>query len=188
MFFLAGTLERLGWVRAWQRLPEFQDGGLSCLIVGIVLAIAGYLEPGSAAVDPAIALLAGYLGDPDLSQIRRFYQGSSGELRKRVIAAAFPLKATEDLSRNWEASIDFLAESLLKEFAWRVRGFRQSTRKSIVQTFLRRPGRIRIEAERIVAVPEPSPFHVALHISGMDAPLDPSWWDRRRLDFEIGDL
>jgi hypothetical protein len=188
LFFLAGTLERLGWVRAWQGLPEFQSGGLSCLIAGIGLAIAGDLEPGSAAVDPAIALFAGYLGDPDLSQIRGFYQGSSRGLRQKVIAAASPLNAAEDLSQSWEATIDFLTESLVKAFASRVRGFRQSTRKGIVQTFLRRPGRIRIEAERIVAVPEPSPFHVALHISGLDAALDPTWWNRRRLDFEIGDL
>jgi hypothetical protein len=46
-----------------------------------------------------------------------------------------------------------------------------------------------MEGERVTIQPQPSPFHVALHIAGMDAPLDSvPWLGGRRLEFEIGEI
>ena len=82
-----------------------------------------------------------------------------------------------------------LADTLLHSFASRIHGFRQATRQGIVNMFIARPGRIRIEPDRIVVVPTPSPYDVALHIAGLDASIEGlAWLGGRRLEFEMGNL
>jgi hypothetical protein len=58
-----------------------------------------------------------------------------------------------------------------------------------VRMFLERPGRIGRSENRIHAVLDPSPYHVVLHIAGLDEPVHRvSWMGDRRLEFEVGDL
>jgi len=186
LFFLAGTLDRLGWTAAWNQLSHFHSGGISCLLAGLAMSIVGKFEPEPRALDDGIALFSGYTDPPDLAHLRRVFQEYSRDARLEVLGAA---SSEEDAAVNWAATFDQLAETLLHSFASRIRGFRQATRQSIVRTFIAIPGRVRIEPDRIVVVPEPSPFHVALRIAGLDAPIEGvSWLRGRRLEFELGNL
>jgi hypothetical protein len=189
LFFLTGTLARLGWVRAWNQLSEFQTGGVSCLIAGLALAVLEKFDPDVAALDPGLALFAGYLADPDLAHLRRVFHDFPRDTRLNVLRAALPHDRVDDAADNWAAAFDLLAANLLQNFGSRIRGFRQASRHGIVRTFLARPGRIRIEPERLVVFPAPNPFHVALHIAGIDDPVPQApWLGGRRLEFELGDL
>jgi len=189
LFFLSSTLERLGWVPAWGQLPDFQAGGPGCLVAGLALTIAERFDPALPSLDPAIALFAGYVHEPDFLHARRVFQQFSNAARLRVLQAALPHEAVDQAAESWEGTFERLAETLLRTFASRIRGFRQASRPGIVRCFIARPGRVRIEPERLVVFPAPSPYNVALHISGMDDPVDSSiWLGRRRIDFELGDL
>jgi hypothetical protein len=189
LFFLASTLARLGWIPAWKQLADFHLGGVACLVAGLALAITEKFDIAVPPLDPGIALFAGYLGDPDIAHLRRVFQEFPREVRLRVLHAALPEEAVDEAAETWESTFERLAGSLLRDFASRIRGFRQATRQGIVRSFIARPGRIRIEPEHVVVFPGPSPFHVALHISGMDAPIEAvSWLGGRRLEFELGDL
>ena len=94
----------------------------------------------------------------------------------------------DNADKDWQSIFDLLAAKLMREFAGQIRGFRQA-RRSTVRSFLARPGRIRIEPDQVVVFPGPSPFNVALHISGVDQPIhELSWLGGRRLVFELGDM
>jgi len=189
LFFLASTLERLGWVAAWGQLPDFQAGGPGCLVAGLALTIAARFDPVPPSLDPAIELFAGYVHEPDLLHARRVFQEFPIAARLRVLRAALPHEGVDQAAESWEGTFERLAETLLRTFASRIRGFRHATRQGIVRSFIARPGRVRIEPERLVVFPVPSPYNVALRISGMDDPVDSSiWLGRRRIEFELGDL
>lgn len=186
LFFLSSTLDHLGWIPAWRQVPGFQSGGISPVLAGLSLAAIGKFESPIKELDPGVALFSGYLTDPDLSHLRRVFQEYPLEVRRSVMRAAL---GDEEATDTWARAFERLAENLLRIFALRVRGLQQSAPPSIVRMFLRRSGRIRIEEERILVQPDPSPFHVALHIAGMDAPVDSvSWLGDRRLEFEIGEI
>jgi hypothetical protein len=191
LFFLASTLARLDWPRSWGRLADFQSGGSACMVAGVALAITGKFDPALASLDPAIAVFAGYADAPGMAHLRRVFQESPREVRTRVLEAAVPDEASAigEASENWETTFDLLATVLLREFASRIRGFRQATRQSIVRAFIARAGTIRVDPERIVVFPDPSPFHVALHIASLDSPVEPSaWLGERRIEFDLADL
>jgi len=189
IFFLVSTLIRLGWIPAWTQLAELQPGGVACLVTGLALAIIEKFDVAVPALDPGVALFAGYLGDPDMAHLRRVFQEFPGEVRLQVLQAALPHEAVGNAAETWEGTFERLAGTLLRDFASRVRGFRQSTRQGVVRSFIARPGRIRIEPERVVVFPGHSPFHVALHLSGIDAPVEAvSWLGGCRIEFELGDL
>lgn len=186
LFFLVGTLHRLGWIPAWSKLAEFQSGGISPLLAGLALSITGTLESDIETLDPGLALFAGYFSEPDLSHIRKIFNDFHMDLPQNVLNAAIKNDKT---SVTWPGALHELAERLLRAFASGIRGFQRSSPQGVVRTFLARKGRIRIEDERILVQPEPSPFHVALHIAGMDANISSvSWLGRRRLEFEIGEI
>lgn len=189
MFFLIGSLARLGWTSEWRKLPEFQMGGVACLVAGTALAVTGKFEADVRSLDPGIALFAGYVSEPDIAHLRRVFQEFPREARLSVLRAALPDEAEDDPAETWELTFERLADALLRDFASQIRGFRQATRQGIVRSFIARRGRIRIDPQRILVSPGPSPFNVALHVSGMDAPIEAgSWLGRRRVEFELGDL
>ncbi len=188
LFFLTGVLVRLGWIAAWQQLPAFQPGGLTCLVAGLALAVVGKFDPALVTLDPGLALFAGYSDNPDLAHTRRVFLEFPREARLRVLHAAVKNGAHDDAAQDWQSTFDLLAEKLLREFAASVRGFRQAKRQAIVKSFIAQPGRIRVERERLVVVPSASPFHVALHVSGVDGAIESVSWLGRRLEFELGDL
>jgi hypothetical protein len=189
LFFLSCTLERLAWIPAWRLLTDFQAGGVACLVAGVALAIAEKFDAAVPALDPGIALFAGYVNDPDLVHMRRVVQEFPRETRLRVLRAAFPHEEVDDAAESWHGAFERLAGTLLRDFGLRIRGFRQAARQGIVRSFIARPGRIRIERERLVVIPAPNPFHVALHVSGLDETVDAAnWLGGRRIEFDLGDV
>lgn len=189
LFFLTGILARLGWIAAWQQLPAFQPGGVACLVAGLALAVIGKFDPALLTLDPGLALFAGHSDNPDLAHARKVFQEFPREVRLNLLHAAIKNSALDDAAQDWRSTFDLLAEKLVSEFAAGVRGFRQAKRQAIVKSFIALPGRIRVERERLVVIPHVSPYHVALHVSGLDAAIESvGWLDGRRLEFELGDL
>jgi hypothetical protein len=186
LFFLLSTLDRLGWIPAWQDLNEFQTGGIAPLLAGLALWIVGQFETDPRTLDAGLALFSGYLYEPDLVHLRAVFQSYPPETATRVVRSALGPDRTAE---SWAHAFDQLAEPLLRAFAARIRGFRQASVRGIAHTFIQKSGRIRIEPERVVVIPRPSPFHVALHISGLDAPMNAvSWLSGRGVAFELEDL
>lgn len=183
LFFLAGTLEHLGWARSWRALAEFHTGGVFPLLVGLTTTIIGQFDPSPENLDTGLAVFSGYLEQPDLRHLRSVFQEFPSEVRRNVLRQAL---GTSGPSESWEIVFERLAAALLKKFTEAIPGFRRSSPGSIVRTFLQRKGRIRIEEHRIVVEPEPSAFHVALHIASLDAAIPAvSWLGGRRLEFAI---
>jgi hypothetical protein len=186
LFFLAPILNRLGWIHAWRRTSYFREGGVSSLLAGIALSIAGKFDSEAPNTDPGIALFAGDLEDLNPERLRSLLNQYPQPARDDVLKAALP---TAEAAATWDAVFDRLADVLIAEFAGTLRGFRQAVRASIVRTFLQRGGAIRIDGRCIVVVPDPSPYHVVLRIAGLDRPVESvSWLGGRRLEFEVGDL
>jgi hypothetical protein len=129
-------------------------------------------------IDAAVALFAGSISELDYLGLQQFFSKASPS----AIAAAFS-RAT------WTETLEALATELSYRFAQRVRGFRESSREAVVKQFLRRPGRVLIEQKRILVVLEPSPWSIALHLSGLDAFLESiEWLEKRRVDFVLEGL
>lgn len=186
LFFLTGTLVRLGWVAAWQKLPDFQAGGISPLMAGLALTITGEFGAPPRALEPGVALFSGYLGDPDISHLKKVFQDDPLEARRKVLLAAL---GSGDGCETWAGAFERLSNHLLGAFRSRIRGFQKSPPESITRMFLQRPGRIRIEEECLRIQPQASTYHVALHIAGLDEAIAAvPWLGERRLEFEIGDL
>jgi hypothetical protein len=189
LFFLSSTLDGLGWVAAWRRLSRFQTGGISFLLAGLALTIIEQFDPAPRALEAGVALFSGYTDEPDLVHLREAFQVHSQDARLEVLRAALPREDADNAAESWPAALALLKDHLLRSFALRIRGFRQASSQSIVRTFIARSGRILVERERIVVAAEPSPFHVALRIAGVDAPVESvSWLGGRRLEFDVGEL
>jgi len=189
LFFLTSTLESTRWIPAWKRLADFEHGGISPLIAGIALSIAGQFEPDVTDFDPGLAIFAGYDDETDLTHLQSIFAGPlTAGARSRVLGAAFP-EPQREVAESWRATFDALANELVQRFASKLRGFREASRAGIVRTFLERPGHIAVSENRIQVAPDPSPYHVVVHIAGMDVPSSRvSWMGDRRLEFEVGDL
>ncbi|MBV9759642.1 MAG: hypothetical protein JO340_03670 [Acidobacteriaceae bacterium] len=189
LFFLVSTLARLGWIAEWKQLAVFQTGGVACLVAGLALTIAEQFNPSVPMLDPGIALFAGYAGDPDLAHLRGVFQHTPRAVRLRVLESAIGQPPVDSAAESWAETLDRLAVFLVEAFATRIRGFRQATRRTVLQSFIARPGRLRIERSRIVVFPAPNPFHVAVHLSGLDAPVEADRWiGGLAISFELGDL
>jgi hypothetical protein len=182
----AGILLMLSVVRRLDltrliRKPEFARLGgvraLSFLLAGIGMTLLKRWTPAEP-VEPAVAIFAGMLPEPDLSGLRQFF--SSTEVS---VIADFVRGET------WAEALDHAAVELVRGFASRVRGFRKASHQAIVRQFIRLRGRILVEDARLLVVLEPSPFSVALHLSSMDDPLDGvEWLNQRRVDFVLEGL
>ena len=189
LFFLAGILDRLGWASRWRRIPRFQVGGISPLLAGLALAIVDTFEDRPRSLDPGIALFAGYEGDPDLDHLHAVLQDYPRDARLEVLRAALPDHQIETGADSWSDLFALLAKHLLELFRSKLRGFRQATQSGMVRIFIAKSGRILVAPQRLVVVPEPSAFWVALHIADLDAPVHSlSWLGGLRLEFELGEL
>ncbi len=135
-------------------------------LAGLALSALGLFDPEVKELDPAVALFAGFTGDPD---------------RERMRAAFRETGRAEELDR--------MAAAAILEFGSRIRGFRKAPRHAVVRQFLARAGRIRVDEERVFVILAPNPFHIALHISGMDGPVERvPWLAGKRVDFHLEGL
>lgn len=136
------------------------------VLAGVALAVLGRLRPDLQSIPAGIAEFAGFSETPAMMAFRVFLAASG-----RV----------EELEQ--------VAAELIRAYTQRIAGFRRSSREAIVRQLLARPGRIRIETERVLVALDPSPFHVAMRISGADAPLaSVAWLGGRKLEFLLEGL
>jgi hypothetical protein len=180
VLLLLATVRRLGW---WQlvREPEFvRFGGhraLSFLLAASGMTLLGQWSPGDP-IEPAVALFAGIFGEPDRVGMKQFF----AEANVQAIAGS-------PRGETWPEALEAAASELARAFAQRIRGFRHSSRDAVVKQFVRTPGRILVEEQRLLVVLEKNPWAVALHISGSDDPLESvEWMTERRVEFVLEGL
>jgi hypothetical protein len=182
----AGVLLMLSIVQRldpWRfiRKPEFvRFGGpraLSFFLAGVGMTLLkrwDFADP----LEPAVALFAGMFSEPDLAGMRQFFSETG------VSAVAEFVQA-----ETWAEALDRAATELARAFAGRVRGFGHASRQAVVKQFIRSRGRVLVEETRLLVVLEPSPWAVALRLSGMDEPLQRvEWLGERRVEFVLEGL
>jgi hypothetical protein len=189
VWLLAGLLDRQGWPQSLLQSSLGASYGPRAITYGLAalaLAVLNRFDPEVRGLDPGLALFAGWVEEPDLAGLRRFLAEGSPDARRELLTAIAGTEAADDQAATWEAAFDWLAERIIRDFAIRVRGFRQASRNFVVKSFLAVPGNIRVEEKRILVRLESNPFHVALRISSMDEPLEAvSWLGGRRLEFQL---
>ena len=167
LLLLYPIVRRLGWARL-DKDPAVGPRVFQALLAGAGMRLLRPWQPGET-VEPAAGLLAGLLEEP-------------ARLGIAQVLDSTPVSALNLFpeASDWPAALDAAADALALGLAARIRGFRAAGRESIVRHFLRVPGRVLIEENELRIVLEPSPWSVALHISGADDPLDGVEWLRRR--------
>jgi hypothetical protein len=165
----------------FSRSPDFiRFGGpraLSFFLAGVGMTLLRHWELADP-VDPAVGLFAGIFSEPDLAGMRQFFaEADVGAIAEFVQA------------ETWTEALDRAATKLARSFAARVRGFRNASRDAVVKQFTRLRGRLLVEDDRLLVVLAPSPWAVALHLSGLDDPLDwVEWLGQRRVEFVLEGL
>jgi len=176
LLLVAEPLRRLSWP---QVLDDFSPRLTQALVLGAGMRL---LRPGWALedpLDPTAALLAGLCGP-------------KGDIDGAALAGLFaapPPRLWEAQGEGWTGLIDAAADALAARLAARVRGFAGASREAVARHFLRRPGRVFIEEKRLRAVLAPSPWWVAVHVTGADDATGPlEWLGGRRIEFELEGL
>lgn len=165
ILLMISTVERLNlWGLA--RTPEFRLFGgpraLSFVLAGMGMTL---FRPWTVQdpVDPAVALFAGVFGELDFAGMRQFFAKTNAAAMREFVQAG-----------TWDQALDHGATELARSFTAQVRGFRQASREAVVKQFIRIRGRILVEQSRVLAVLSPTPWAVALHLSGMDDSVAPT--------------
>ena len=191
---LVGLIDRFRWPRLILESGLGQRWGsraITCCLAGLAQHL---LEKNiDSDLDPGVAVFAGWLDPASVNRglLQTVLSSASDEDRAQLIETLTGTPSTEDktLARDWTTTFGHLGTYLLREFASRIRGFRKATPASIVNTFLKQPGRIMIHEELIHVTLPPNPFHVALHLSAVDETIDAvTWLDNRRLQFQLEGL
>ena len=180
VMLMLSVVQRLDLWR-FARKPAFAGFGgpraLSFLLAGIGMTLLkrwNLTDP----VDPAVALFAGIFSEPDVAGMRHFFSETNPSAVAEFVQA-----------ETWTEALDRAATELARCFASRVRGFRQASREAVVKQFLRVRGRVLVEDTRVLVVLEPTPWAVALQLSGMDDPLEGvEWLEPRRVEFVLEGL
>ncbi len=137
------------------------------LMAGLALSVLSRFDPGVASLDPGLALFAGFMAEPDLTGLRRHFAANV----------------------DHRAQLERSASQLLLDLASRVRGFRTAPPRAIVTAFIAKPGRIEMNDEAVHVHLAANPYHVALHIAGMDGPsVELDWLGGRLLHIHLEGL
>lgn len=195
LLLLVGLIDRLGWVqqiRGSSLALRLDTGAINFCLAALALRLLGQ-SPENRRPDPALLLFAGWLEPAavNLNAFHNFLHSLSENERIDLLEllAEVDTQQEEDARVDWTATFDVLASILIREFAGRVRGFRQANPAFVIKTFLSQPGRVFIDDERILVVLQSNPFHVALHVSSIDEPVEcVSWLGGRRLEFQLEGL
>ena len=194
LLLLVGLLNRLGWPQRIMKSPlgaTYGPRALTYCLIGLGLRMFGCsLE--TARLEPGLTLFAGGMqpDSMDLAGFRHFLASVSETEQLELVSALVGREENDtDAINGWAAKLDFLTSILIREFASRVRGFREASPSFVVKNFFAQPGRICISDEQILVILRSNPFHVALHMSGMDESIESvSWLGGRRLEFELEGL
>jgi len=180
VLLLLSTVQRMGLWRLASE-PEFvKFGGLrafSFLMVAAVMnLLRGKWDPEDR-IDPAMALFAGMFSEVDRAGLKQFF------------ASKTPVIADLLHGETWPETLEDLATEMTSSFAQSVRGFRLTSRETMVKQFLRVSGRLLVEEQRLLVVLDANPWAVALHISGIDEALEGvEWLGGRRVEFVLEGL
>jgi hypothetical protein len=185
VLLLVGPIGRLAWSQQirrsalWQRLHE---RALTYLLADVGLRAAQHAGLARKS-DPAVAVLAGWLDEPDWSGLERF-RSTVAEEECADLARAIEMGPD---AHSWPQLIDRCTGHLLREFGSAIRGFRTASAGFIAQKLLAVRGELRIDEQRIAVVLAPSPYHVALHVCSGFAKLEAvSWLGWRDVVFHPG--
>jgi hypothetical protein len=179
VLLLLSTVRRMGlWRLAME--PEFVKFGgpraFSFLLLAAGIKLLGEWDP-EGQIDPAVELFSGIFSEVDRAGLKQFF------------AAETPVVADLIHGGSWPEALENLAMDLSREFAQRVRGFRQASRETVVKQFLRVRGRVLVEEQRLLVSLDSNPWAVALHISGADESLEGvEWLGGRRVEFVLEGL
>jgi hypothetical protein len=189
---LAGLIDRFRWPRHILQSSLGQrwgDRAVTCCLAGLAQHLLQ--KDSDKDLDPGVAVFAGWLEPASANRtlLQSILSSASDEDRADLIERLAGTPEDKTLASDWFKTFGQLGGFLLREFASRIRGFRNATPEFIVNTFLKQPGRIVIDDERIYVTLQPNPFHVALHLSGVDEPIDSvTWLGNRRLQFQLEGL
>jgi hypothetical protein len=188
LFLLIRILDKLNWADRLGRLSFGTAYGprlLTYTLAGLASAILDRFNEKPTYLDPGLALFSGWVDEPDLGGLRRFFASETAQTRRDLLAELLGDEVTEEGSMHWKACFDSLANQLIREFTGRIRGFGRSSRSFVVKNFLALPGRIRVEETRLVIVFTSSPLNVVVHLSGLDDPVETvPWLGGRRIEFQ----
>ena len=190
--FLVGLIVRLRWpVKVLQTNfgRRWGNRAVTCYLAGLAQHLLGKSIDNH--LDPGVAVFAGLLEPASASgsAFHSILSSASNEDRSELLESLQLAQVTPEAASDWDATFNHLGNVLLQEFASRIRGFRKATPAFIVNNFLKQPGRIVIDDKQIHVTLRPSPFHVALHLSSIDEPIESvPWLDNRCLQFQLEGL
>ena len=178
LMLLTSVIRRLGWWRTLDNPHVF-----SFVVAGAASRFTSTHWNSSDRFDPALELLAGSIDDFDRRGMIHFCDCAD------AAPVATALSLPSHALRRWDDLFDAAAQTLARTLAERVRGFRKASFDGIRKSFIFRPGRIRIEERRVLVTLDAYPLNVALHLSGMDDPIDSvEWLKARRVEFLLEGL
>jgi hypothetical protein len=189
LLLLASIVHRLDWDALRDDALLAPWGGprfFQILLIGIGAAVLDREATDIDRLDPAILLFAGMEREPDMQALRYSLASVDVTGRRELLRRLMPDRDGEPIAIDWPQAFDALAERLVGEFASLVRGFRHATRQAVVRQFLRTPGRVQVSRRSVLVLLDANPYHVVLHVSGMDDPTPSlNWMDGRRLEFRL---
>jgi hypothetical protein len=193
LLLLVGLLQRLEWPQTILHSTFGATHGLRAItyiFAGLGLAMLKRFGEKPLQLGPGLALFAGWMDEPVRAGLQRFFAMGTSMERRALLDEIVPQREMiEKDAESWSATLERMAEFAIREFASRVRGFRQASRSFVVKHFFALPGRIRVEDSCLVITLAASPFHVALHLSGWDETVDDvRWLGGRRLEFQLEGL
>ncbi|HKE48701.1 MAG TPA: hypothetical protein VKB52_11600, partial [Rhodanobacteraceae bacterium] len=182
LLLLVPTIVRLGWLQALRKTRVWQAHGartLTYVLAGVASELVG--REGDA-LDPGAALLAGWIGEPDVAGFRRFVERLDGGACAELAHALALAEAHDATTLTTQA-----ADRLVAEFAARIRGFGTAGRAFVVDKLLAVAGEIVIDERRVTVALAACPYHVALHVcSAFESLGAVEWLGGRELVFRPG--
>lgn len=193
LFFLVRLLRRDGWPAV---VGETSAGGESgaravqLLLATLSLEALGHDLRVAGELDPGVALFSGCFGALDLAALREFQSERASVLSAELSAR---LKrdsgSADDLPGPGESPVASLGHRYLQRIREEVPGLRQASREFLVKNTLALPGRICVTPDLLTIELPPAPFHVALHIAGMDQAVEEvPWLGGRGIRFRLEGL
>lgn len=106
--------------------------------------------------------------------------------RQQLLVALTSLEVGRLGLPDLDLTVDLVAASLLRLWARWLHRFSESTIPYLLQNFLRRPGRMGVNADTLDVEMMPGPFDMIIEMAGYLAPTDRvPWLDQRRVRFHL---
>jgi hypothetical protein len=166
VFLLAPVVLALRWDEppAKSTSREFKVLLASIFQTALLLGTAARFDPTDPVLDTGASIAGGLGAEPGMRDVR----------------AIIDTMPWAEMTRNWNLDpcsslielLEHAAAQLLGALGERIRGFRQAPPAAIARAFVRVPGQIDISNERhLQVVLEPTPYAIALHLSGCDGEM-----------------